>query len=163
MRCWRRTRLEAEVEDQTDLSLNLNLSLDLSFDAVVAINIAPPYLDSMPIARGICDAAATTGKPVVASFLPEAVTTEAVAYLQAHGVLNFPTPERAVAAVARMAGYGRQMANRKWQIAKEKTRDIGTSAICSLQFATTLEPDAMGWLRENGIADAAVPVCDQRG
>ena len=57
----------------------------------------------MPIARGICDAAAATGKPVVASFLPEAVTTDAVAYLQAHGVLNFPTPERAVAAVARMA------------------------------------------------------------
>ena len=95
--------VKAEVQDETDLSLNL--SLDLSFDAVVAINIAPPYLDSIPIARGICDAAAATGKPIVASFLPEAVTTEAVAYLQAHGVLNFPTPERAVAAVAGMAGY----------------------------------------------------------
>ena len=146
---------EAKAEVKPDFNLNLNLNhnldLDLSFDAVVAINIAPPYLDSIPIARGICDAAAATGKPVVASFLPEAVTTEAVAYLQAHGVLNFPTPERAVAAVAGMAGYGRQIANRKWQIAKEKTRDIGTSAICSLQFATTLEPDAMGWLRENGI------------
>ena len=145
---------EAKVEVKTDFNLNLNLSLnlDLSFDAVVAINIAPPYLDSIPIARGICDAAAATGKPVVASFLPEAVTTEAVAHLQAHGVLNFPTPERAVAVVARMAGYGRQIANRNWQIASEKKRDIEASAICSLQFAPTLEPDAMAWLRENGIA-----------
>ena len=141
---------KAEVENQTDL--NLSLDLGLSFDAVIAINIAPPYLDSVPIARGICDAAAATGKPVVASFLPEAVTTGAVAYLQAHGVLNFPTPERAVAAVARMAGYGRQTAYRKGQIASEEKRDIGTSAISRLQSAITLEPDAMAWLRENGIA-----------
>ena len=96
---------EVKAKAEVKTNLNLNLNLGLSFDAVVAINIAPPYLDSVPIARGICDAAAATGKPVVASFLPEAVTAEAVAYLQAHGVLNFPTPERAVAAVARMAAY----------------------------------------------------------
>ncbi len=118
-------KAKAEVK-QTDPNLNLNLSLDLnlSFDAVVAINIAPPYLDSVPIARGICDAAAATGKPIVASFLPEAVTTEAVAYLQAHGVLNFPTPERAVAAVARMAGYARNRARNH----ESANRRIGESA-----------------------------------
>jgi acetyltransferase len=134
------------------------------FDAVVAINIAPPYLDSVPLARGICDAAAATGKPVLASFLPERVTEDAVAYLQAHGVLNFATPERAVAVVARMAEYGLQMANGKWQtpalatkrsagasVANSETQAVKESAICNLQSAILLEPDAMAWLRENGI------------
>ena len=154
-------KAEAKVEVKTDFNLNLNLSLnlDLSFDAVVAINIAPPYLDSMPIARGICDAAAATGKPVVTSFLPEAVTTEAVAYLQAHGVLNFPTPERAVAVVAGMAGYGRQIANRNWQIASEKKRDIEASAICSLQFAPTPRTRRHGLAARERDRHAALPVC----
>ena len=127
-----------------------NLNLDLSFDAVVAINIAPPYLDSVPIARGICDAAAATGKPIVASFLPEAVTTEAVAYLQAHGVLNFPTPERAVAVVAGMAGYS-ESANRR---INESANQRSSESIAIRSFADSpfLEPDAMAWLRENGIA-----------
>jgi acetyltransferase len=120
-----------------------------SFDAVVAINIAPPYLDSMPLARGICAAAAATGKPVVASFLPEAVTANAIAYLQAHGVLNFPTPERAVAVIARMAEYGLQMANRKTQNESVPSTNLPIYQSTNLP---SLEPDAMAWLRENGIA-----------
>jgi acetate---CoA ligase (ADP-forming) len=134
-------KAEVEAEAKVEDDLNLNLNLSLSFDAVVAINIAPPYLDSIPIARGICDAAATTGKPVIASFLPEAVTSEAVAYLQTHGVLNFPTPERAVAAVARMAGYAE---TRSWK--------LEPSGPASSNQLPILEPDAMAWLAENGIA-----------
>ena len=150
---------EAKAEVKTDFNLNLNLDLGLSFDAVVAINIAPPYLDSVPIARGICDTAAATGKPIVASFLPEAVTLEAVAYLQAHGVLNFPTPERAVAAVAGMAGYSEtrswKLETRNWT-ARSSGAETGTSfrlpaSSLPLQLPF-LEPDAMAWLRENGIA-----------
>ena len=130
------------------------------FDAVVAIDIAPPYLDSIPLARGICDAAAATGQPIVACFLPEAVTADAIAYLQAHGVLNFPTPERAVAVVARMAGY--ESANQR--IGESANRRIGESANQRISesanprdhspFAHSpfvLEPEAMAWLRENGI------------
>ena len=155
MRCWREAEVKAEVEDETDLSLNL--SLDLSFDAVVAINIAPPYLDSVPIARGICDAAAATGKPVVASFLPEAVTADAVAYLQAHGVLNFPTPERAVAAVAGMAGYSEAAKLRSWKLENQRDQRVQRiNQLSSFQSPAIqlpfLEPDAMAWLRENGIA-----------
>ena len=138
--------VKAEVEDQTDLSHNL----DLSFDAVVAINIAPPYLDSIPIARGICDTAAATGKPIVASFLPEAVTLEAVAYLQAHGVLNLPTPERAVAAVARMAGHSESANRRIGESANQRFSE--SIAIRSFAQSPFLEPDAMAWLRENEIA-----------
>lgn len=133
-------KAEAKVEAETNLDLNL------TFDALLAINIAPPYLDSVPIARGICDAAATTEKPVVASFLPEAVTADAVAYLQAHGVLNFPTPERAVAVVARMAEY---MA-RGWKLEVGSWKPEVKDSAQSIQHPM-LEPDAMAWLRENGI------------
>ncbi len=163
---------KAEAEVGASLGLSLNLNLD--FDAVVAINIAPPYLDSIPIARGICDAAAATGKPIVASFLPEAVTGEAVAYLQAHGVLNFPTPERAVAAVARMAAYSK-LETRSWKLetsspAVQLPRPQSGQSSNQLPI---LEPDAMAWLRENGIAtppfrfaagaDQAVAACAEIG
>ncbi len=146
-----------------------------AFDALLAINIAPPYLDSVPLARGICDAAAATGKPVVASFLPEAVTADAIAYLQSHGVLNFPTPERAVAVLARMAGY--ESANRRISESANHESRIRDSlfAIRYSLFAIrhppsairhplsaihhplsahspfVLEPDAMAWLAENSI------------
>ena len=73
----------------------------------MAINIAPPYLDSVPIARGIVDAARATGKPIVTSFLPEAVTADAIAYLQENGILNFPTPNVRSSALANLARYAR--------------------------------------------------------
>jgi acetyltransferase len=145
-----------EVKAKAEVKSNLKLSLNLSFDAIVAINIAPPYLDSIPIARGICDAATATGEPVIASFLPEAVTSDAVAYLQAHGVLNFPTPERAVAAVARMVEYTE---TRSWkpEAGSWKLETVGAFTSDNQLPATSfqlplLEPDAMAWLRENGIA-----------
>jgi acyl-CoA synthetase (NDP forming) len=123
----------------------------------------------VPIARGICDAAAASGKPVVASFLPERVTADAVAYLQAHGVLNFPTPERAVAVLARMAKYTESANQRINESAKH-------SPFVDSPFAHSpfiLEPDAMAWLRENGIptpefrcaadAETAVQGCREIG
>jgi acetate---CoA ligase (ADP-forming) len=116
-----------------------------SFDAAVAINIAPPYLDSMPIARGIADAAGGTGAPVAASFLPEAVTAEAAAYLQGRGVLNFPTPERAVAALAGMTRW------RKGERAAA-VEAVGATPRAALPRRPILEPEAMLFLAENGIA-----------
>jgi acyl-CoA synthetase (NDP forming) len=120
----------------------------------------------VPLARGICAAATASGKPVVASFLPERVTANAVAYLQAHGVLNFPTPERAVAVLARMAEY---------QTGSWKLEAGYTLLASSFQFPASsfqlpaLEPAAMSWLRANGIptpefrfaadAEAAVQGC----
>ena len=169
-----------EVTENTGESKNLSessvTSVATSFDAVVAINIAPPYLDSIPIARGICDAAAATGKPVVASFLPEAVTTDAVAYLQARGVLNFPTPERAVAAVVGLAAYTKagywKLETGSW---KREARGSATSLQqpASSNQLPVLEPDTMAWLRENGVdippfrfaagADEAVAACAEIG
>ena len=118
------------------------------FDAAVAINIAPPYLDSLPIARGITDAARATGKPVVTSFLPEAVTADAIAYLQENGILNFPTPERAVAALANMARLNERRPQQ--QVREPRGPDVDQNRP-ALPQAPILEPDAMMWLAGNGI------------
>ena len=165
------TALLVQDEAKAEVEVKTNLNLSLSFDAVVAIDIAPPYLDSTPIARGICDAATATGKPVIASFLPEVVTSDAVAYLQAHGVLNFPTPERAVAAVARMAGYSESANQRINGPANQRSSE--SIAIRSFADSPFLEPEAMAWLRVNGIAtppfrfavaaDEAVAACAEIG
>ena len=106
--------VEAKAEIKTDSKPNLNLSLNLSFDAVVAINIAPPYLDSVPLARGICDAAAA--RQAGRRQLPARSRHRRRGRLSAgprHP--QFPHAERAVAVLARMAGYGRQMADGRWQ------------------------------------------------
>jgi acetyltransferase len=117
------------------------------YDAALALNIAPPYLDSVPLARGTCDGAEQGGKPVLAAFLPSQVVTRAVTYLQEHGIPNFATGERAVTALARMADYGSWIADRgsrivggELQIANEELPGGGVF----------LEPEAMAWLQDNG-------------
>lgn len=75
------------------------------YDGALALNIATPYLDSVPLAKGVCDAAEQVGKPIVASFLPSQIVAEATTYLEEHGIPNFATGERAVTALAHMANY----------------------------------------------------------
>ncbi len=120
------------------------------YDAAVALNIAPAYLDSVPLARGVVDAARASGKPVAAAFLPGPIVAEAVRYLRAQGIPNFATGERAVAALARLADY----------YAQKDARVIGPSAEGNVAPEgepsgglpdSLLEPDLMAWLRENGI------------
>ncbi len=118
------------------------------FDAALAINIAPPYLDSLPIARGIVDAARATGRPVVTSFLPEEVTADATAYLAANGIVNFPTPERAVMALANMARLAEHRAGPRSAGRADVMPGAGRPA---LPASPILEPDAMMWLSGNGI------------
>lgn len=115
------------------------------YDAALALNIAPPYLDAVPLARGICDAAAQSERPVVASFLPERIVAPGIAYLQDHGVPNFATGERAVAALARMADQAARRAARRPlpEIPPEQGR-------LPSDGGPLLEPQAMAWLRENG-------------
>ncbi len=121
------------------------LAISEEYDAILALNVAPPYLDSVPLARGVCDAARQSDKPIVASFLPRQVVADAIEYLQQHGVPNFATGERAVAALARMAQYSE--ATRKHPVAASPPRPIADSPTRSI----ALEPEAMAWLRENGI------------
>ncbi len=120
------------------------------YDAALALNIATPYLASVSLARGTCDAAEESGKPVVAGFLPEQIVVESVAYLQRHGIPNFATGERAVAVLARMADYearaptpGPSPNSRGGELPGEPRSLPGDGQM--------LEPEAMAWLRENGI------------
>ena len=103
--CALKNPIDLTVEGTEDGYRRTLLAVLEEYDAALALNIATPYLDSVPLARGICDAARESGKPVVAAFLPGRIVAEAVPYLQEHGVANFATGERAVAALARMAEY----------------------------------------------------------
>jgi acetyltransferase len=114
-------------------------------DAALALNVATPYLDSEALARGVCDAAQATGKPVVANFMAGNVVREAIATLRERGMPNYPTGERAVTVLARMAGYVER---------KEVIRPLPAipEDRCSLPGDDRmLEPQAMAWLAANGI------------
>ena len=64
------------------------------YDAVIAINVATPYLDSNGIARGIIDAAQTTKKPALTNFMAGRIVREAIGLLSEAGLLNLATGER---------------------------------------------------------------------
>ena len=123
------------------------------YDAALALNIATPYLDSLSLARGVCDAAAQSGKPVVASFLPERIVAESVPYLQDRGVPNFATGERAVAVLKRMADYAARRASARPlpETPRERGRLPRDGLTALGEVGQLLEPEAMAWLREESI------------
>jgi acyl-CoA synthetase (NDP forming) len=129
------------------------LALLKEFDAVLALNIAPPYLDSMPLARGICDAAEQVtesgDKVVVASFLPEWVVETSIPYLEQRGVPNFATGERALLALKRMTDYQAYKAfhGANGRLLPEPDGEQGRLP----GTGQMLEPEAMSWLRDEGI------------
>ena len=118
------------------------LALAEEYDALLALNIATPYLDSLALARGVCDAAEQADTPIVAAFLPHQIVSEAVGYLQERSIPNFSTGERAVAALAGMSKFA------SLQICKPASPN---SPIPQFPNLPTLEPQAMVWLRENDI------------
>lgn len=121
------------------------------YDAVLALNIAPPYLDSVSLARGVCDAAEETGKPLVASFLPGQIVAEGIAYVQERGIPNFATGERALTALARMADYEAR------GVSGGPLPEVAGGERHLPGDGQMLEPEAMTWLHENDI-----PVLDSR-
>jgi acetyl coenzyme A synthetase (ADP forming)-like protein len=103
--CALKNPIDLTVEGTEDSYRKTLLAVLEEYDAALALNIATPYLDSVPLARGICDAAAQSGKPVVAGFLPAQIVAESIPLLQKRGVPNFSTGERAVTALAHIADY----------------------------------------------------------
>jgi len=143
--CALKNPIDLTVEGTEDGYRKTLATLLGEYDAALALNIAPPYLDSVPLARGVCDAAEASARPVVASFLPRQVVAEGVAYLQEHGIPSFATGERAVTALARMADY---------EARRESERPLPAFSYEQRRLpggGQMLEPEAMGWLRENGI------------
>lgn len=117
------------------------------YDAALAINVCTPYLDALPLARGICDAATAVAKPVVANFMAGKTVALSLPYLKEHGVPNFVTGERAVTALSQMATY--EEYKRKNRLLPEIPARIGS--LLSDSDGPLLEPEGMIWLRENGI------------
>ncbi len=142
------------------------------YDAAVALNIAPAYLDSVPLARGVCQAARESGKPVAAAFLPGPIVAEAVRYLREQGIPNFATGERAAVALARLAEY--YASERHVPLLRSAPFVPGHEARRGGALPDSLlEPDLMAWLRANGVpvpefctarsADEAVAVAREIG
>ena len=154
--CALRNPIDLTVEGTEDGYRQTLLAMLDEYDAALALNVATPYIDSVPLARGICNAAEKCGRPVVASFLPGQIVAEGVAHLQKRGIPNFATGERAVAALARVAEYYESTNLRIHEsphVSESQTvaADL-RSAICDLPGeGQMLEPEAMAWLRDNGI------------
>lgn len=145
--CALKNPIDLTAEGTEDGYRKTLLAVADEYDAILALNIAPAYLDSMPLAQGVCDAAEQTDTPIVASFLPQQIVTDAVVYLQARGVPNFVTGERAVTALAGMTNYAGE--TRRHAVADRGTRRREKQG--KLPKGPVLEPEAMEWLRENGI------------
>jgi acetyltransferase len=153
--CALKNPIDLTVEGTEDGYRQTLLAVLQEYDIALSLNVATPYIDSVPLARGTCDAAAQSGKPVVAAFLPAQIVSKGVALLQERGIPNFATGERAVAALGRMADY---------QDIRNRGHGLGQGSH-GLEAATQgleppqelpgegpmLEPEAMAWLRENGI------------
>ncbi len=125
---------------------SLSLMLE-SYDAALAINVATPYLDSVALARGIAEGAKGSGKPVIASFMAGKLVEEGIAYLQEHGIPNYVTGERAVDVLAQMATYE----ERKRTLLPTPPPPPEAGPLPRSMEGWFLEPQAMAWLRHNGI------------
>jgi acetate---CoA ligase (ADP-forming) len=138
-------------------------------DAAVAINVGTPYLDNLSLARGVVDGARESGKPVLTNFLPAQLMAESSAYLAENGMINYPSGERAVSVLREMSRYGEM----RGRLAAQKPTASGAETRPLPGDGPMLEPQAMAWLRENGIpvpeyrvaasADEAVEACEQLG
>jgi acyl-CoA synthetase (NDP forming) len=95
------------------------------------------------------------------------VVAKAIAYLKKRGLANFPTGERAMAVLAHMADDAEYKASQRSPV------PVPCEPVKLPGEGVLLEPDAMRWLRENGIptpefacatrADEAVAACAEMG
>lgn len=117
------------------------------YDAALAINVATPYLDSVALARGVCDAAQHSRKPVTASFMAGTLIAPSAAFLRERGIPNFAVGERAVTVLAHMAAYE---ARRK-TLPPPPEVPPPSGALPLNEQGEFLEPQAMEWLNAHGV------------
>ncbi|NPV77278.1 MAG: acetate--CoA ligase family protein [Anaerolineae bacterium] len=145
--CGLNNPLDLTVQGTEEDYRNVITAVLKEYDAILSINVATPYLDSLALARGITDAAAQSDKPVVANFMAGEIVTESIAYLKNRGVPNYPIGERAVSVLARMAEY------EKYRLAyqEEYLPAFTAQTLSKNETNEFLEPDAMQWLANNHI------------
>ncbi len=139
------------------------------YDAAVAINVGTSYLDNLALARGVTDGASSCAKPVLASFVPEQLMTGSTDYLKQAGIPCYPSGEQAVSVLAEIARYeehhSKPVGKKNVPVAVDARKLPGNSKM--------LEPEAMAWLKENGIpapeyavavsAEEAIRACEKLG
>jgi acyl-CoA synthetase (NDP forming) len=139
------------------------------YDAAIAINVGTSYLDNLALARGVVAGIPGSAKPVMASFVPEQLMAESAVYLKNNGVVDFPSGERAVSVLAEMARYE----HHRSLFSKKQTVQAAMEKRALPDDGFMLEPQAMSWLKENGIPtpefylanspDEAVQACERLG
>ncbi len=139
------------------------------YDAAVAINVGTSYLENLALARGVADGARSSGKPVLASFVPEQLMTESTNYLKQVGIACYPSGEQAVSVLAEIARYEE---HRRKPVENKTVPPVGDARKLPGD-GKLLEPEAMAWLKENGIpvpdfcvavtAEEAVQACGKLG
>ncbi|MDN5344160.1 MAG: hypothetical protein PWQ18_271 [Clostridia bacterium] len=116
------------------------------YDAALALYVGTPYLEAMPYAASIVEAAKESRKPVAASLAVGSDIPQSLQLLQEHGMPNFTSGERAVRVLGRMADY------EKYRAGLRPLPPV-PAALGSLPGeGPLLEPEAMQWLKENGLA-----------
>ncbi len=139
------------------------------YDAAVAIDVNTPYLDAALVARGIVAAASATGKPIAATFMAGRTAAAALPVLISGRVPDFPTGERAVAALALLASdraRRERAALRPGEAHGVAARPTGASLTGETQCVSPIEPnegslpghdpvlsepEAMDWLEAEGL------------
>lgn len=133
------------------------------YDAALAMNVSTPYLDTLSLAEGVVAGATEGGKPVTANFLPTQLVGDAVNRLKHGGVPNFPSGERAVAALAALAGdYARRQDAKRGMRAALASPQQPVESKPLPGTGPLLEPQAMAWLVENGLPVPAFQVAGTR-
>lgn len=116
------------------------------YDAALALYIGTPYLEAMPIVRGIEAAAREGQKPVVSTVLVGSDVEQSIDFLKEYSLPNFVTGERAVRVLSRMAEYEEFKAKATSPAGIPEKKGVLPGE------ASVLEPDGMTLLKENGIS-----------
>ena len=114
----------------------------------------------MPHAEGVLKAARESGKPFVTNFIPNQIVKSSVQFLKENGVPNYPSGEKAMAALAKMAQYNRlqkKLAGR--ESLSGLFQQVSLETPQSLPQGKILEPAAMRWLERHSCAGP--PFCPQ--
>ncbi len=143
--CGMRNPVDLTVEGTEEDYYKTLITLLADYDAALAINVGTPTLDSNPLAEGVCRAYIESGKPIFVNFMAGKTVDYCLPYLENCGLPNYATGERAVKALAYMADYyERNLQRRSPLTIKEKILVLP-------EKGQMLEPEAMTWLKNNGI------------
>jgi acetyltransferase len=135
----------------------LKTVLQNDFDAVVAINVATPFVDSVAIAEGIIEGVKASGteKPVVAVFMAGDMVSAGIDCLRAAGIPVFATGERAagvLAALHKLEKRQQELGRRDDEICSLKKSQNGSSDADLSKGKPLLEPDMVHFMEAWGLS-----------